>query len=322
MPLISKDVPAFASSSSPGNAQDWSPATSWVSSALPAWLAYDLSAVAEAQRKRVLLAWYDGATLDFINAKPNADQHLPIDFKLELSKAAGGGDPPSDGWEAVETVTGNDRNAHQRLVDLDGANWVRVSVTKSSNPSAVGFDFDVHSAPDGATDSWLFMGDSITFMSTSYLFSDLPARVHELKADRWPAVIPAAIGGTNTNTALAAIDDTLANFPGRFVVLAYGTNDHPGDYQMEALVKKVIALGKVPVVPHMPWAADARIQDEGPQINQLIDGLYAKYPEILRGPDFWGVMKDRTDLIPSNDIHPNAEGQAEFRKQWSLAMTQ
>jgi len=205
---------------------------------------------------------------------------------------------------------------------LKGASWVRISLSKSSNASVVGLDFDVHSAPNGATDSWLFMGDSITFMSTSYLFSDLPKRVHDLKPDRWPAVIPAAIGGTNTMTALQALDSTMADFPGRFVVLAYGTNDHPGEYQMEALVKKVIAAGKVPVVPHMPWAVDARIQDEGPQINQIIDELYAKYPEILHGPDFWGVLKDRTDLIPANDIHPNDEGQKEFRKQWALVMTQ
>jgi hypothetical protein len=322
MPLISQGVPAFASSASPDGAKDWNQATSWVSTAVPAWLAYDLSGVEEAKRSRVLLAWYDGATLDFINAAPNPDQHLPVDFKLETNSAAGGGPAPADGWETVETVTGNDRNAHQRLVDLNGASWVRVSVSKSSSPSAVGLDFDVHSAPDGATDSWLFMGDSITFMSTSYLFSDLPARVHELKAERWPAVIPAAIGGTNTMTAMMAIDSTMANFPGRFVVLAYGTNDHPAEYQMEALVQKVIAAGKVPVVPHMPWATDARIQDEGPKINDMIDALYAKYPEILHGPDFWGVLKDRTDLIPSNDIHPNELGQKEFRKQWALAMTQ
>ncbi len=321
-PLISRDVPAFASSGTADNAKDWNPSTSWISTQMPAWIAYDLSGVGEAERERVLLAWYDGATLDFINPMPNDGQHLPIDYVLEQNSAAGGGQPPTDGWQTIESVTGNDRNAHQRLVDLNGANWVRISVSRSSSASAVGLDFDVHSAPSGATDSWLFMGDSITFMSTSYLFSDLPARVHELAPDRWPAVIPAAIGGTNTITALAAIDDTMSGFPGRFVVLAYGTNDHPNEYHMEELVQKVIAAGKVPVVPHMPWAVDARIQQEGPEINAIIDGLYDKYPEILRGPDFWGVLKDRTDLIPSNDIHPNDAGQKEFRNQWARAMTQ
>lgn len=325
MPIISEDVPAFASSntanSTPQKAQDLDPKSSWSSTAIPAWLSYDLSSVPAAQREQVLIAWYTGATLDFINDKPNADQHLPIDYTLELNKADGGGEPPSDGWEVIETVTGNDRNTRQRLVKLEGANWIRMNVTKSSNPQAVGLDLDVHSAPDGATDSWLFMGDSITFMSTSYLFSDLPARVHELAESRYPAIIPGAIGGTNTNTALLAIDDTMANFPGRFVTLNYGTNDHPNDYHMKELVERVIAAGKAPVVPHMPWAPDAARQKEAQEINAIIDELYEAHPEIYRGPDLYALFEDRTDLIPTGDIHPNDDGQAELRKAWAEAMT-
>jgi hypothetical protein len=325
MPVISRDVPAFASSDDDGataeNAQDGKPNTSWASGAMPAWLAYDLSGVAAAKRGRVLASWYAGAALDFINPDPDPDKRIPVDFTIETNSAAGGGAAPKDGWQVVKTVTGNDRNSRQCLFDMDGANWVRINVTKSTNPTSVGIDFDVHSAPDGATDSWLFMGDSITFMSTSYLFSDLPEQVNKLASDRWPAVIPAAIGGTNTTTAMEAFDTTTADFPGRFVVLAYGTNDHPGEYQMEDLVKRVIAAGKAPVVPHMPWSTDPRVQLEGPQNNEIIDRLYEKYPEIVRGPDFWAIFTNKTDLIPAGDVHPNDGGKAEFRKQWAVAMT-
>ncbi len=93
------------------------------------------------------------------------------------------------------------------------------------------------------------------------------------------------------------------------------------EYQMEGLVQAVLAAGKVPVVPHMPWSAQVTIQASGPLINQAIDDLYVKYPSILRGPDFWAIFNGRTDLIPANDIHPNDAGQEEFRKQWALAMT-
>jgi hypothetical protein len=141
-------------------------------------------------------------------------------------------------------------------------------------------------------------------------------------SDRWPAVIPAGIGGTNTNTALAAIQDTMTDFPGRFVTLNYGTNDHPTDFHMDELVQAVIAAGKVPVVPHMPWSATAAIQTSGPDINQQIDALYVKYPAILHGPDLWAAFTNRPDLIPATDIHPNTAGQEEFRKQWAMAMTQ
>ena len=326
MPVISRDVPVFASShdgdATPEKAQDGDPATSWASSAMPAWLAYDLSSVPAAKRSRVLVAWYAGAALDFINSEPDPDKAIPTDFTIETNSAAGGAAAPTDGWKAVKTVKGNDKNSRQCLLDLDGATWVRVMVTKSTSPTSVGIDFDVHSAPDGATDSWLFMGDSITFMSTSYLFSDLPSLVNKQASGRWPAVIPAGIGGTNTTTALEALAETMDDYPGRFVVLAYGTNDHPGEYQMEELVKKVIAAGKAPVVPHMPWSTDARVQQEGPENNAIIDELYAKYPEILHGPDFWTIFTDRTDLIPAGDVHPNDAGKEEFRKQWAKAMTQ
>jgi hypothetical protein len=325
MPLISLDAAAFASSSEgngkPEGAKDRNPQSRWASTGIPAWLAYDLSATPEAQRQQVLVAWYAGGAVDYINTTPDPGKRLPVDYTLEINEADGGGEPPTDGWKVVQTVTGNDRNAGQRLVDLAGANWVRMNVTRSTAPDSVAIDLDVHDAPDGATDSWLFMGDSITFMSTAYVFSNLPELVNERKADRFPAIIPAAIGGTNTTVALDNIDNTLRDFPGRFVVLAYGTNDHANEYKMEQLVEKVIAAGKTPAIPHMPWAASAGIQESGALINATIDELYEKYPEIFRGPDLWAVFKDRTDLIPANDIHPNDAGQKALREAWADAMT-
>jgi hypothetical protein len=324
MPLISGDAPAFASSTEangkPDAAKDRKPDTRWSSTSLPAWLAYDLSGVPEEQRQQVLIAWYGGLAADFINTTPDPGKRLPIDYTLEKNKAKGGGDPPADGWEVMATVTGNDRNSRQRLVDLAGANWVRINVTKGASPDSVAIDMDVHSAPDGATDSWLLMGDSITFLSTTYLFSNLPELVNERDSTRFPAIIPAGIGGTNTKTAMDAIDNTIADYPGRYVGLSYGTNDHADDYHMEELVQKVIAAGKTPVVPHMPWSSTATTQDVGPKINKIIDDLYAKYPEILPGPDLWKVFTDHTDWIPEGDVHPNGDGQLQLRKAWAAVM--
>jgi len=324
MPIISHGVPAFASSTNPAtkpaDSNDGHPNSAWTSTSIPASLAYDLSSVPAAQRGRVLVAWYDASTPDYFNPSPGPTGALPIDYTLEINTASGGGAPPTDGWSIVQTVTGNDRSSRQRLVDMGGANWVRMSVTKSSDPSSTHFDLDIHSAPEGATDSWLFMGDSITFMTTTYAFSDLPAQVNGLDATRWPAIIPAAQGGTNTTSALGIIKSAMDNFPGRFVILAYGTNDHAAEYHMEDLVQLVIAAGKVPVVPHMPWSATPGIQTDGPLINAQIDALYKKYPEILPGPDLWAFFTDRTDLIAATDIHPNEMGQAELRKLWAHMM--
>jgi hypothetical protein len=155
-------------------------------------------------------------------------------------------------------------------------------------------------------------------MTMQYPWNDLPQLVHKARADRWPAMIDAAIGGTNTGTATAVIDDTMAGFPGRYVVLAYGTNDHPNELQMETLVQHVIAAGKIPVVPHMPWA-DGKLT-EGPAINQKIDDLYVKYPVILKGPDLWAAFLNRTDYIAAGDVHPNGPGQEYLRGLWATTM--
>jgi hypothetical protein len=323
MPIISENVPAFASGSNlndpkgPGKANDLDTGTTWVSNTLPAWLAYDLSGVPADKRKNVLVAWYGPRTQDHLNTPTAAAfTQLPVDYTIEINTAAGG-TPPAAGWTTVATVTNNIKNSVEHLVALNGANWVRMNVTKGPNPQ-ISIDMDVHSAPAGATDSWLFMGDSITALSFSRAFSNIQRLVHDLKPSYYPAAIGAGVGGTNTVSALGVIDKYLEGYPGRFVCLSYGTNDHPKEFQMEALVQKVLAAGKIPVIPHMPWATGK--QEEGPMINAIIDALYVKYPQIVRGPDLWAGFTNRTDLIAAGDVHPNGQGQLELRKMWAATM--
>ena len=324
MPLISRNVPAFSSGNEhsgvgPEKSNDDRPDLTWVPDKLPGWLAYDLSGVPEDKRQQVLIAWYAAHQADYIvDVNSNAGA-TPIDYTIEINAAPGGGMPPADGWKQVASETGNPRSTRQYVVDLNGGNWVRMTVSKATNPTCA-FDLDVHSAPDGSSDSWLFMGDSITHTSLINQNDDIPKQVNALDPARWPSIAPAAIGGTNTNTALEAIDETMKYFPGKFVVLAYGTNNHPAEFTMEPLLQKVLAAGKIPVIPHIPWADSDTAQREFTAMNAMIDDLYEKYPQIVRGPDFWEIFKDRLDLIPTGDVHPTGPGQIELRKQWAAAM--
>ena len=321
MPRISGGAPAFASGGTPSSANDDNMASSWASDKLPAWIAYDLSKAPAAQRQSVLVVWNAPHSGSYINASPPpTNNDLPTAYTIEINAAPGGtSSPPTTGWMQVAAVPNNLRNTVETPVTLAGGNWVRMSITASSDAN-VGIDLDVFSTPNGASDCWMLMGDSITYITMGYAFSNLPQLVHQARADRWPAVVNAAIGGTNTTTATSVIDDTLSGYPGRYVVLAYGTNDHSAMFQMEPLVQKVIAAGKIPVVPHMPWSDTAAIQTNGPVINAAIDALYAKYPQIVRGPDLWAAFLNRTDLIPSGDIHPNTAGQVVLRQQWANVM--
>jgi hypothetical protein len=321
MPLLSRSLPAFASTSNgtqrpPSNAQDASNPSLWESTAVPAWLAYDISSVSDEAKRQALVAIYAEKASDYVSLGWAGYQQMPIDYVIEKN-AGPGGSPPSDGWEVVASRTNNILADPQDIVGLEGANWVRVRVTRSTDPGTVALNVDVYSAPDGGTDDWLFLGDSITHMTFARAFHDLNQRVNNGDPSRWPAVIEAGIGGAGTQTALEVIDDRLAEFPGRYVVLGYGTNDHVQDFVMEALVQKVIAAGKTPVVPHVPWS-DQKL-DEGPQLNAIIDGLYQKYPQILRGPDLWTLLAN-TAYVSSGDVHPTEAGQEVILNGYAAVM--
>jgi hypothetical protein len=321
MPRISAGVPAFASggpSTDPSNADDNSMTTSWAPPTLPAWIAYDLSGAPVAQRQSTLVVWNAEHAADYINATPPSGAQMPTDYTIEINAAPGGTSaPPSDGWVQVAAISDNLRDTVESPAALAGGNWLRMNVMGSTDPDGVAIDLDVFATPNGATDCWMLMGDSITFITFGYGFSNLPQLVNQAKSNRWPAIINAAIGGTNTVTATSIIDDTMVGYPGRYVALAYGTNDQSSNFQMETLVQKVLAAGKIPVVPLMPWSDTQTVQTNGPLINQAIQALYVKYPQILPGPDLWTAFLNRTDLIPSGDVHPNQAGQVVLRQQWA-----
>jgi hypothetical protein len=320
MTLISKGAPAFASDGDPTGANADQPASAWYSSNLPAWIAYDISKAPAADRQNALVSWYSIHNPCYIDTNTNPAQssaERPLAYTIETNTAPGGGSPPAAGWQAIVTVPDNRYCGRQHYVSLNSASWIRMNVTMGG-AGKVGVALDVQSAASCASDSWLFMGDSITYMTMTHAFCDLPELVAAAKPAYWPAVLDGALGGTNTVTATSILDDTMMDFPGRFVVLAYGTNDHPASFQMEGLVQKVLAVGKTPVVPHMPWS-DTKLQD-GPAINAQIDALYQKYPQIVKGPDLWAFFAGHTEWIPSGDVHPNSDGQEQLRKQWALTM--
>jgi hypothetical protein len=328
MPHISFGAPAFASSSAsyqtvPADADDDNPLTAWTPSSMPAWIALDVSGAPSSQRDTALFVWNAMHAASYLNTSPPSGADMPTDYVVEVNTAPGGAAaPPGNGWTTVATVSGNLFGSVESPIALAGANWVRMSITGATD-ATLAIDVDLFSTPHGATDCWMFMGDSVTYITMPYPWNDVPSLVHAARPDRWPAVINAAVGGTNTSTAAAVIDATMSGFPGRYVALPYGTNDNVsqgGTFEMETLVQHVLAAGKVPVVPHMPWADVPLIQTNGPIVNGMIDALYAKYPQILRGPDLWAAFLNRTDLIPSGDVHPNAAGQEVLRQQWAAVM--
>jgi hypothetical protein len=351
MPVISFGVPAHASSGNAPDANDRSYDTQWrsteqTSPSNPSWLAYDLSAIPPANRGAVDVVWYNGNggynEYDTF-AQAGASYNQPRDYTIE-GNAAPGGTVPTSGWVPLVTVTGNTYVSREHPVNLAGYNWVRINVT-NVNGTPFNFDtalnMDVHDASRGVTDSWLFLGDSITAFALRNDGAGIDAKSYSqiVNAAR-PAYYPAAQGGGeggwNSGTALHAaspdgkgtlFDHWLSTFPGTYVCLSYGTNDGTdgsgdasGTYaNYVAMIKKVLAAGKVPCVPHVPWAEDEAHQKNATLINAKIDQIYREYPQVMKGPDLWAVLENQPSLYQDN-LHPNPQGREAYRQAWARAM--
>ena len=172
MPVISRKVPAFASSGKATDGNDDSYDTEWRSSettsvATPSWLAYDLSSVATPNRGQVDVVWYSGGgytEYDLYAKNGSVGYNAPRDYVIQ-GNAAPGGSLPSTGWVDLAAITGNTYLSRQLPLNLSGYNWVRMFVT-AINGTTFNFNtsvnLDVHDTSLGLADSWLFLGDSIT----------------------------------------------------------------------------------------------------------------------------------------------------------------
>jgi lysophospholipase L1-like esterase len=362
LPLVSLGVPAFASDAlppfQPSMANDDDFTIGWRSGSIPwptqpAWLAYDLSSIPEAHRRRVVVEWFHDhgyAPYDTAGVM-SVTFDLPRDYQIQIHAGPGGGAPPADddpGWKTIATVKSNRLVSRQHVLSLDPDGvphpWLRLRCTSplgSAGHQHLAIAMDVHDASAGTDDDWIFFGDSITAMSINetrpvtcpipcpYGEGTIGQRIHAAKPEYFPLVEGAGVGGFNAHQGLTLLNKYLPTFAGRFVGLSFGTNDAVdciGDCprrfyaNMEAMVQRVIAAGKVPIVPKIPYAWSWQHRDGIPLLNAQIDTLYAAYPAIVRGPDLYALFSQRPSLIAMDGLHPSDLGTAALRDAWAKAI--
>ncbi len=325
-PVISRGVPAYSGGGTASNGNDDAYWTEWQSDA-PDYLAYDLSGVPASQRKQVIAVWYNGSTYDNIGQYVSKSAE-PVDYVIEINKAAGGTYPES-GWETAVTVSGNTLSSRQHLVELNGANWIRIRVTKAEG-GKVKFNFDIHDASQGVYDSWIFLGDSITAggmvnqWGTSYA-----AHIHQLDSRFYPVAQNGGIGGISSPHGKAAIDGWLKDSPVKYVSIAYGTNDCWGNpnnadnyyNNTKYMIDAVLKLGKIPVLPMIPASTNKDVQPNAKLFNKKVQQLYAEYGDkLVHGPDFEALFEEHPELLSGDGVHPNDEGYEAMRTLWAETM--
>ena len=325
-PIISRKVPAYSGGGTASNGNDDAYWTAWQSNA-PDYLAYDLSGVPASQRKQVIAVWYNDSTYDNIGGYVNKGEE-PIDYVIEVNKAAGGSFP-SDGWETAVTVSGNTLSSRQHLVRTEGYNWIRIRVTKAEG-NKIKFNFDIHDASNGVQDSWVFFGDSITAggMGNSWGTS-FAAYINRLDSRYYPVAQNGGIGGILSSHGKAAIDGWLEGSPVKYVSIAYGTNDgwnNNGNldsyYQnTKYMIDAVLKRGKVPVLPTIPYASDPSAGKYTADYNKKVTQLYSEYgSKLLHGPDFYAMFKANPSLLSADGVHPSSDGYEAMRKLWAETM--
>jgi lysophospholipase L1-like esterase len=339
MPVISRGVPAFASSAqeAASNANDSSYSTYWRSNG-PAWLAYDLSSVPAAHRGQVLLGWYnDPITTPYDHTVTGDIAYNNLrSYTIGVNPAAGGGNPPNTGWVTLATVSNNTYHSRQHVVNMTGYNWIRINVTaidgSQGNMDAL-INMDVHDASAGAQDSWIFYGDSITQDGMAHepvegaASPNYSQLINTARPSYFPSFEDGGIGGLLSADGASNMSTWVALFPGRYAGLAYGTNDANGCMSPNAfynnyvtMVQAVLNAGKVPVVPTIPWARTQDVQNCGPGLNAKIQQLYTNFPQVVHGPDLWQFFITHQNLISGDNLHPSPAGYVAYRQQWADAM--
>jgi hypothetical protein len=340
-PIISRDLPSFASSGSESanDANDGSFDTMWRSYRVPAWLAYNLSSVPGTQRRRDLLVWYNETNSYDYKSISEAAYNVPSSYTIDINFAPGGGSPPTAGWRTVVSVTNNHYHSRQHVLDMQGANWVRLNVTASDGSLEnydVSINMAIYEASYGLANDFIDFGDSITAGSMSHgttngQVKSLGDLIHEQLPDQFPLEED---GGTGYLSSYDPIDPQhlylrawLSVFPGKYVGLSYGTNDSwncgdPTDIADKVynnyvvMVQTVLAKRKIPIVPHMIWSPRPDLQACAIAINAKLDQLYKKYPQVIPGPDLFTVFYHHPEDF-GDMVHPNDRGTGRYRLAWA-----
>ncbi len=330
-PVISRDVPAYSETnpSTASAANDGHYYSFWSGTA-PDKLAYDLSDVPENQRKTVIAVWYTTSTYDKIGSYANQNM-IPTEYTVEVNSAKGG-EYPDSGWEIVETVENNRLASRQHVVNMSGYNWIRLNIARSDGKSGgqVSLNLDVHSVSEGIADSWLFLGDSITACGMNNCYgTGFAMHLHNLDERYFPIQENGGIGGITSTDGKNNIDRWLEAFPGKFVSIAYGTNDAWGDqtgadtyyYNTKYMIDAVLKSDKVPVLPKIPFSLEKGVADNLPKYNAEIDRLYEEYGDkLVKGADLESFLSEHTDYLSGDGVHPSDVGYEAIRKFWAETM--
>jgi len=86
------------------------------------------------------------------------------------------------------------------------------------------------------------------------------------------------------------------------------------------MVDAVLAKGKVPVLPTIPFSTNADVAKDLTKYNAQIEKLYKEYGDkIVKGPDFYEFFSKHTNHL-ADGVHPDGDGYEMMRELWAQTM--
>lgn len=250
-------------------------------------------------------------------------------FKILTS--ANSTDGTDGDWELAATIQNNPVMARGVTIDFTGKSWFKIV---SEGDVGKILEIEAFDMSAGGTDTWFFMGTSISQMGIKQQDTDSTTAqlIHARFPEYTPAMLRGGIGCINSTEVVEHLSEYL-EYAGnvKFWAIEMGTNDAwgGGDWNlntyvsnMQTIIDSAKAHGITPVIARIIATDSAKA---GWQINpaflEAVDKL-VKDNDLPQGPDFYSYFKEHPELLASDGVHPNAEtkgGQA-MHHLWAEAL--
>jgi hypothetical protein len=246
-------------------------------------------------------------------------------------------------------VTGNAYWSRVHKLTLDGATWLRWSVTGASGTLSKVNELGVFRVKPGTSgagiDSWAVMGDSITAGDLNHA-GDLAfwGRVFNARGDgTMPLPYVYGLSGSKTSALLSiapggqagvTLPELLAREPDmRYIGIALGINDYgyldadttaaTQRSNLDTGIKTIIAAGKVPLTIRISDTIDSIVQPPTTENMKYLmlkneDELAAQY-RLIPGPDFYTYFRVNNATMSGDGIH-HAAGDFSEEILWGQAI--
>ena len=236
-------------------------------------------------------------------------------FKILTS--ANSTDGTDGDWTEAASIENNPVMARGVEIDFIGKSWF-----KFVSEGEVGqiLEIEAFDMSAGGTDTWFFMGTSISQMGIKQQDTDSTTAqlIHARFPNYTPAMLRGGIGCINSTEVVAHLDEYL-KYAGnvKYWAIEMGTNDAwgGGDWDLDAYVKNmqtIIDSAKARnITPIIARIMATNPEKSGWQINpaflEAVDKL-VEDNKLPKGPDFYNYFLEHPELLGSDGVHPNAEG--------------